>query len=248
MTAGTLSAMLDVQDLSLGAAGRRLVAHLGFSARPGERWCVIGRNAAGKSTLLRALAGLAVPQRSGTVTLQGDACVPDDPARAARLRAYLPQQPNDRFDLMVREWLALHQRAGPVQGPSLENLTAGLDVLHLLDRPVTQLSGGERQRVGLAAVAAQDAAVWLLDEPVSFQDPAHQRALSHWLRGQHRRAMVMSAHDMGWVQHCATHVIALQGSGAWCAGPVADQLSAETLHATFACHWHRVQGLWLPVD
>lgn len=248
MTASTTPAVLDVHDLSLSAAGRSLVAHLGFSVLPGERWCVIGRNAAGKSTLLRALAGLAVPQRSGTVTLSGGTSVLGDSAGAAWLRAYLPQQPNDRFDLTVREWLALHQRPGSVQEPSLERLTASLDVVHLLDRPVTQLSGGERQRVGLAAVAAQDAAVWLLDEPVSFQDPAHQRTLSHWLRVQRQRAIVMSAHDMGWVQHCATHVIALQGTGAWCAGPVAQQLSTATLQATFDCQWHCVQGLWLPVD
>lgn len=240
--------MLAVQGLSLIAAGRVLVTDLTFSARAGERWCVIGRNAAGKSTLLRALAGLPVPQRSGAVALQGDGHALDDAARAAALRAYLPQQAHDRFDLSVREWLHLHQRTDFAPNAEWTALARALDVAHLLGRPVTRLSGGERQRIGLAGVAVQDAALWLLDEPVSFQDPAHQRAVSHWLRTQTRRTIVMSAHDMGWVQHAATHVIALQADGRWYAGPVAQQLNEDVLAATFGCAWQCVQGQWLPRD
>jgi len=240
--------VLAVQGLSLAAAGRTLVTGLSFEVLAGERWCVIGRNAAGKSTLLRALAGLPVPQRRGTVALQGDAAVLQDAARAAALRAYLPQQAHDRFELTVREWLQLHQYSPGAGTVGFAGTGAALDVAHLLARPVTRLSGGERQRVGLAGVAVQGAALWLLDEPVSFQDPAHQRLVSHWLRAQRERAIVMSAHDMGWVQHAATHVIALMEDGRWCAGPVAQVLNEATLAATFGCAWQDVQGQWLPRD
>jgi iron complex transport system ATP-binding protein len=237
--------VLSVQGLTLAAAGRVLVRELSFAARAGERWCVIGRNAAGKSTLLRALAGLAVPQACGSIALQGDVQVLQHAARAAALRAYLPQQAHDRFELTVREWLQLHQRAAAaVPLPMLQ----ALDVGHLLERPVTRLSGGERQRVGLAGVAMQDAPLWLLDEPVSFQDPAHQRQVARWLCAQALHAMVMSAHDLGWVQQTATHVIVLMDGGGWQAGPVAQVLNPATLGAAYGCEWRLVQGYWLPAD
>lgn len=260
--------VLQVRALSLRMGARRLIEQLDFEVQAGERWCVIGRNAAGKSSLLRALAGLGPTPQGGAVLLQGDPRALVDGPRAAQLRAYLPQAASDRFDLTVRELLALHRRdavpsrhatalkrqpGGPGAaratvrghgGDALQALAASLDIAALLDRPVTQLSGGERQRVGLGAVAAQDTALWLLDEPVSFQDPAHQRSVALWLRAQDRRAVVLSAHDMAWVQQCATHVIALLGDGTWRAGPAAEVLSAQTLYETFGCPWRQVEGQW----
>ncbi len=245
-TSATRIATLQVLGLSLHVGGRPLIEGLSFEAHAGERWCVIGRNAAGKSSLLRALAGLGLRPQAGSIALQGDAQALASGARAARLRAYLPQSPRDRFELTVRELLDLHGAAGAGQGDSalLAAAARDLDITVLLDRAVTQLSGGERQRVGLAAVAVQGVPLWLLDEPVSFQDPAHQRSVAQWLCRQPERAVVLSAHDMAWVQQCATHVIALLGDGAWRAGSVAEVLSAQTLADTFGCPWRQIDGIW----
>ena len=236
-------AVLDIQGLELHMAGRPLICGLDFRVYPGQRWCVIGRNAVGKSSLLRALAGLGPKPHAGRVLLQGDALVLSDGPGAARLRAYLPQAASDRFDLSVGEFLRLHQRAA-AGALDLPALARSLDIEALLQRPVTQLSGGERQRVGLGAVAAQDTALWLLDEPVSFQDPAHQRSLALWLCAQAGRAVVLTAHDMAWVQQCATHLVALLGDGAWRAGAIDEVLDARTLLDTFGCPWRQVEGRW----
>jgi iron complex transport system ATP-binding protein len=236
-----MSALLQVKDLELQAAGRTLVQGLSFTVQPGERWCVIGRNAAGKSTLLRALAGLGTGLGAST--------------QLAPI-AYMPQSAQDRFALTVREFLAL-QPAMALSAAQLQvrsvALGNALDIAPLLDRPITQLSGGERQRVGLAAVAAQDAPLWLLDEPVSFQDPAHQRMVAQWLRAQSHQAadteaqvaMVMSAHDMTWVQSVATHLIAARATDRWATGPIDDILNAQLLRDTFACDWRQVGGVWM---
>ena len=259
---------LSVTNLRLDAAGRVLLQNLGFSAQAGERWCVIGRNAAGKSTLLRALAGLHAPS-AGQV--------------AAAKPAYLPQATSDRFELSVREYVQLHvqglrhaqlptqtmpiqaagQRADVDVGagagaaksmPSADPLAAhcqALDIAHLMDRPITQLSGGERQRVGLAAVAAQNAALWLLDEPVSFQDPAHQGVVGRWLLAQssapNPKAIVMTAHDMAWVQSYATHLIAIYDDMTLTLGKISDILDEKLLHDTFACQWRQVGSVWVVV-
>ena len=242
--------LLEARALTLRAAARPLVEGLDWAVQAGERWCVIGRNGTGKSLLLRALAGLAVPQRTGEVRWQGR---PQDDwpvGAAASLRALMPQQPQDRFALSVERLLALSEvvPAGAPHDRRTAELMAALDIASLAPRRADQLSGGERQRVALAQCAMQGAALMLLDEPVSFQDPAHQQLVGRWLCGaaSGERAWIASAHDPSWIARVATHVLALSGDGLWQAGPVAEILSAPVLERTYGCAWRSVEGAWLP--
>ena len=235
-------ALLQVRGLTLHAAGRVLVDRLDWTVRAGERWCVIGRNGTGKSLLLRALAGLPVPARDGEVAWQGRPQQDWPVAAAARLRSLMPQQAQDRFGLSVERVLALSEIAAST--PTSE-LMAALDIAALAARRVDQLSGGERQRVALAQCAQQGAALMLLDEPVSFQDPAHQQLVGRWLSaGEH--TWIASAHDPAWIGRVATHVLAVLGDGRWQAGPVDEVLDAPVLERTYGCAWRRVDGAWLP--
>ena len=242
--------LLETRALSLRAADKPLVDRLDWTVHAGERWCVIGRNGAGKSLVLRALAGLGVPQRSGEVLWQGREQHAWPVGAAAALRALMPQQAQDRFALTVDRTLALSEVAPPeprAQARVGELMTA-LDIASLGPRRVDQLSGGERQRVALAQCATQGAALMLLDEPVSFQDPAHQQIVGRWLAtavdaGAH--AWVASAHDPSWIARVATHVLALFGNGRWQAGPVAEILDARVLERTYGCPWRSVDGAWI---
>lgn len=238
--------LIETRSLTLGAAGRTLVRELSWQARAGECWCVIGRNAVGKSTLLRALAGLSVPHREGTVSWLGRNQAEWACADAAALRAFAPQQSTDRFPIAVQRLLEL--AVCVPGGPDPRALLKALDATALADRDVMQLSGGERQRVALAQCAAQGAPLMLLDEPVAFQDPAHQRQVARWLVTLAGRCLVISAHDVNWIGGVATHVLALQGDGRWEAGPVARMLSAERLEAVYGCRWRQADGAWLMVD
>jgi iron complex transport system ATP-binding protein len=233
--------VIETRALELHAGGRCLVRALSWDARVGERWCVIGRNAAGKSTLLRALAGLPVPGRRGEVLWQGRAQAAWSAADAACVRAFAPQQAADRFALPVQRLLAL---SVVVRGRDEAQTLAALDVAALLPRSVMQLSGGERQRVALAQCALQGAPLLLLDEPVAFQDPAHQAQVAHWLRSLNDCALVLSAHDVNWIAGVATHVLALHGDGGWSAGPVGELLTAPTLERVYGCAWRQVGPLW----
>ncbi len=238
--------LIETRSLTLGAAGRTLLRDLSWQARAGERWCVIGRNAVGKSTLLRALAGLSVPRREGVVDWLGRDQAAWSPADAAALRAFAPQQSNDRFPIAVQRLLEL--AACVPGGPDPWALLRALDATHLAERDVMQLSGGERQRVALAQCAAQGAPLMLLDEPVAFQDPAHQRQVARWLGTLAERCLVFSAHDVNWIAGVATHVLALRGDGGWNAGPVTQMLSADRLEAVYGCRWRQADGAWLMVD
>ena len=242
------SPLLETRALTLRAAGRALVDRLDWRVHAGERWCVIGRNGAGKSLVLRALAGLSVPERAGEVLWQGRPQQDWPVGAAAATRALMPQQAQDRFALTVERTLALSQVVASAAAPHAAELMSALDIATLAARRADQLSGGERQRVALAQCAMQGAALMLLDEPVSFQDPAHQQLVGRWLADASaaERTWIASAHDPSWIARVATHVLALFGDGRWQAGPVGEILSAPVLELTYGCKWRSVEGAWIP--
>jgi iron complex transport system ATP-binding protein len=124
---------------------------------------------------------------------------------------------------------------------------AALDLAALAQRPVLELSGGERQRVALAQTVLQGAPLLLLDEPVAFQDPAHQAQVARWLAASlpPDQALVISAHDVNWIARVATHVLALLPGGTCEQGEVAAMLNASVLERVYGCAWREVGGMWV---
>jgi iron complex transport system ATP-binding protein len=124
---------------------------------------------------------------------------------------------------------------------------AALDLDALSNRPVLELSGGERQRVALAQCVLQGAPLLLLDEPVAFQDPAHQALVARWLSTSLPRdqALVISAHDVNWIARVATHVLALLPEGGCENGTVAELLDAALLERVYGCGWRQLGGVWI---
>lgn len=241
-----MSALLGVRGLSLAAAGRELVRGLDWQVRPGERWCVIGRNAAGKSTLLRALAGVGevgVAQH-GELSWQGRPQRDWSALDAAALRAFMPQQVVDRFPISVERLLELSVVRARHDA---RTVLAALDLEVLAARPVLELSGGERQRVALAQCVLQGAPLLLLDEPVAFQDPAHQALVARWLSCglPPDQALVISAHDVNWIARTATHVLALLPDGGCAQGRAAELLQADLLARVYGCGWREAGGVWI---
>lgn len=233
--------LIETRALTLAAAGRTLVDALDWQAEIGQRWCVIGRNAAGKSSLLRALAGVgeAALHRAGQVCWLGRDSHAWPAADAASVRAFLPQQSSDRFPACVRRLLELSV-ARP-RYAALDLLKA-LDAAGLAERNVLELSGGERQRVALAQCAVQGAPLMLLDEPVAFQDPAHQLQVAQWFGGLSEHALVISAHDVNWIARAATHVLALLPDGRCEQGRADDMLQTERLARVYGCAWATVDS------
>lgn len=235
--------LIEACALSLHAGGRWLVRNLDWGARRGERWCVIGRNAVGKSTLLRALAGIGATERSGQVRWFGRPQSQWAAADAASARAFVAQHLSDRFPISVKRLLDLSVvvPTGLDAGEVLDQLDAGA----LAQRNVMQLSGGERQRVALAQCRLQGAAVMLMDEPVAFQDPAHQMQVAQWLTWQRESCVVVTAHDVNWIAGTATHVLALFGDGSWEQGTRAQMLQADRLRRIYGCAWRESDGAWV---
>ena len=111
---------------------------------------------------------------------------------------------------------------------------AAVGLTDLAPRPVDSLSGGQRQRAWIALVLAQECGTILLDEPLNFLDLPHQAELLHLLRDLGRsRSIVMILHDLTIAARVCDHMLALRAGRLVAAGPAADVLAAEPLHATF---------------
>ena len=245
MNADARVPLIETRGLTLRAAGRTLVHALDWRAERGQRWCVIGRNAAGKSSLLRALAGLPVADAApsqGQVLWLGRAAADWPAGDSASVRAFMPQQMSDRFAIPVARLLEL-SCVSPQHDARV--VLAALDASALAERSVLQLSGGERQRIALAQCAVQGAPLLLLDEPVAFQDPAHQMQVARWLATLREHALVISAHDVNWIVRAATHVLALLPDGACEQGTAAQMLRAPLLARVYGCAWRDVGGVWV---
>lgn len=205
--------MIELQNVSVSYGETCALREVTTSFADRAFTCVVGPNGGGKSTLLRALAGLQ-PYR-GSILLEGRELRGYTRQERAALLAYLPQS-RPVPDIGVRTLIA-HGRF-PHLGFSKTLTKADWELVDraaeatgaapLLGRSLPELSGGERQRVYLAMVVAQDARIILLDEPATYLDIRHRIELFGLVDGLHRegRSVVMVAHDLPEAFTCAEEV------------------------------------------
>jgi iron-siderophore transport system ATP-binding protein len=211
---------LSADDLTLAYDERTVSRGLSVTIPPGRVTAIVGANACGKSTLLRALARLLRP-RAGTVLLDGRD-IHSLPTREVATRlGILPQTPlapsgitvvdlvgRGRYphQRLVRQWTAADEQA-------VADAMVATETLELAARRVDELSGGQRQRVWIAMALAQDTEIMLLDEPTTFLDLAHQIDVLELLAELNReqgRTIVLVLHDLDHAARYAHHLIAMR--------------------------------------
>jgi heme exporter protein A len=164
-------------DLACHRGGRDVFSGLGFTLASGEALTITGRNGAGKSSLLRAIIGLA-RITSGRIMLEGG----DPELIVAEQAHYLGHQDALKPSLSVRE--NLHFWASFLGGGSAD-IRPALDAVglnELADLPAAYLSAGQRRRLSIARLLAVKRPIWLLDEPTSTLDASAQQQLAGLMR------------------------------------------------------------------
>ncbi|NGM22820.1 heme ABC exporter ATP-binding protein CcmA [Roseomonas stagni] len=174
--------MLEGRDLACWRGERAVFAGLSFTLPPGGALLLVGANGAGKSSLLRLLAGL-VPLAEGELLWQGQDALADRVAHAARLR-YLSHQDALKPSLSARENLSFFAR---LWGGDTEAALDSVGLSDLAELPARVLSSGQKRRLALARLALAPAPLWLLDEPTVGLDAASVDRLGVLL-AKHRAA------------------------------------------------------------
>ncbi|MGW4457814.1 ABC transporter ATP-binding protein [Streptomyces albidoflavus] len=237
------AARLTARDLTLAYEDRTVVPGLDLDIPDGRVTVIIGPNACGKSTTLRALGRLLRPA-GGAVLLDGTELARLPTRQIARRIGLLPQTPVAPEAITVADLVARgrqpHQRWWQQWSEEDERAVteamARTATTDLADRPVDALSGGQRQRVWIAMALAQETDLLLLDEPTTYLDLAHQVEVLDLVRRLNReegRTVVLVLHDLNQAARYADHLIAFRAGRVVAEGAPAEVVTAPLVREIF---------------
>ena len=233
---------LSARELTLAYGNRVVTTRLSLDVPDGAFTAIVGPNACGKSTLLRALVRLLAPER-GSVLLDGRDLATWRTRSVAHTLGFLPQGLSAPDTITAGQLVARgrypHQSLLSSWSETDERVVAETmalaGVAELAERPVRELSGGQRQRVWVAMVLAQQTRYLLLDEPTTFLDITHQYQLLRLLRRlrDDGRTVVAVLHDLNQACRFADHLVAMRDGHVVAEGAPAEVVDAELVRTVF---------------
>lgn len=228
---------LTIETLEAGYGAHRVITGATAAAPSGQLTVVIGPNGTGKSTFLKAIAGLI--HSAGRVALHG---IPLPAETRRREVAYMPQDTGASSSLTVLEVVLLGRL--PSLGLSIPDalpmeaarLLRQFGIEDLQHRTLDALSGGQRQLVFLAQSLFREPRVLLLDEPTAALDLRHQLIVLNAIRDHarlHGIVAIAAMHDLALAAQFATRMICLSGGTVAASGPYRQVLTEERLRAVY---------------
>jgi iron complex transport system ATP-binding protein len=246
-----VSAVLEARDLEVDRGRRRVLRGVSLALHPGEAVALVGPNAAGKSTLVRTLAGLLPPAR-GAVLLEGRPLAAWPRAKVARRVALVAAEDEapERLAVSDRVMLGRYPHRGPLlpltgeDHRAVERALRLAEIEHLARRALGTLSAGERQLASLARGLAQEPSVLLLDEPAAHLDIRHQLRLFRVLDEVRQRGVTVLAviHDLQRAASWAPRMALVADGRIAVDGSPAEVLESEATQLAFGVVIRGVPG------
>ncbi|MFH1416667.1 MAG: ATP-binding cassette domain-containing protein [Planctomycetota bacterium] len=205
--------LIQVEDVAFSYGGTpRILEDVSFTVAEHDFVCMLGPNGGGKTTLLKLLLGLLVPD-AGTVRVFGES-----PVLARPAIGYMPQHerldpqfPVSVMDVVLMGCLGGGRLFGPYRRADKEAAGTALDNVGLFgvrDKPFATLSGGQRQRTLIARALACRPRLLLLDEPTAHLDPSVQDDFYRLLHEMNERlTLILVSHDVGFVSQYVKTVV-----------------------------------------
>jgi len=186
--------MLEVRNLDFDYPDKQVLQAVDFAVEPGNLLHLRGANGTGKTTLLKLLAGLLIPER-GEIHYKGNPVI-DDLAAYQQNICYISHKPGISLLLSVQENYRYGLQELP-QSISLQEAIKHFSLDGVENTPCSLLSAGQRRRAGLIKLLFSDAALWLLDEPLVSLDQKAVKILLDCMAGHlaGNGMIVMTSHQ-----------------------------------------------------
>ncbi|MGX7204001.1 ABC transporter ATP-binding protein [Enterococcus pingfangensis] len=233
---------LNTTDLSIGYEKKIVVNDITVEIPKGQITSLIGPNGCGKSTFLKTLARILEPAK-GEVLIDGENVQRLDTKTVAQKIASLSQCSTQINGLTVEEIVA-YGRFPYQKGFSglkeqdrqlIDWAIEATNLQELKDRTLLTLSGGQQQRVWIAMALAQDTDILILDEPITFLDPAHQLEILELLQEINRqgKTILMTIHDLNHASRFSDYLLGMKQGQLLFQGTPKEMFTADKLLTLF---------------
>ncbi|MGW8257513.1 MAG: ABC transporter ATP-binding protein [Thermoguttaceae bacterium] len=235
--------VLEATKFSLSLGKKEILRNISFAVQRGQYVAIVGPNGAGKTTLLKCFDRL-LSGGSGELEICGIASNRFHQKELARLVAYLPQADTRMIPFSVEQFLLMcrYPYLSPFSGISREDRRAVREAMQktetseFAERAVSTLSGGERQKVFIAAALAQNAEIWLLDEPTTFLDYGSQNEIRSLLALANKKfniTILAVTHDLNQAVLETDRILALKAGSLVFNGPPEEIMKVDVLQRIY---------------
>ena len=229
---------IETQDLTVAYQGKIAIENINLKLKRASRTAIVGPNGAGKSTLIKAILSLE-KRVTGQVSIEGD-----DSKKARQKIAYVPQKgdvnwdfPTTVLDVVI---MGRYSHMGWFKRPSKEDKDIALNALKAMkmikfkDRQISQLSGGQKQRVFLARAMAEEADIYIMDEPLQGIDIKTEALIMETIKNlqEKGKTFLIVHHNISTVPDYFDHVIMLNQT-IQASGSVNDVLTEGNIKNTY---------------
>lgn len=200
--------MIEIRDLHKSFSKRTVLEGITFTCAPGAVTGLIGPNSCGKSTLMKSILGLVIPDK-GTISFKGRSIESGSSYRSDL--GYVPQIVDFPDNLSVSEVLDFLENLREKKAVKRQELINRLDLRSHLGHSFGQLSGGARQKLGVVCALMFDSAHILLDEPSASLDPVTAVSLREIVAEEARagKTVLMVSHNLNEIQQLAKSIVFL---------------------------------------
>lgn len=241
-----MSPLVEVHGVTFRYRGEPVVREVSVSVPEGELLGIVGPNSSGKTTLLRLMSKVLIPE-AGTIHLGGKDLRVLRRADVARTVAVVLQDMSVAFPYTALQVVLMgrHPHARGAFFETASDLAAAHEAMKaagvedLGDHFLDQVSGGERQRILIAKALAQRPRLLLLDEPTAHLDLAHQVEILRLFRRLHRQegmTIILVSHDVTMAAACCERLLMLSRGRVAALGRPAEVVTAERIAEVYGCH------------